>query len=283
MKYKNKIILAVTTAVFGILIFATALWTGNNGCGEESNVICTSNGKFEVEILENHARMLSQDGKTESIYMPGEEKKIFDYCISSITNTLDDKLLIITGDSDEYYGNELQVIGISPDGEICKELTKSMKDMNPHDINTSDVDGDGIFEISITMYKKTRFHPVMAERPYIYYWSEDSINPMWRGSRLSRPFSEYLFYDLDGDKREELIAIEYLENGSQLLNAYSWKGFGFESTAYSTAYDEITGLKKRVDKSGASRLLAQIDVDGKAEWIEVEHGEEGVLKLHGEK
>ena len=273
----------MAAVVLGVFIFAADLWTGKGVYDEESNIICTSNGQFKVGIFESCVRMLSQDGKMESIYILGEGEKIFDYCISRRMRECDDKLLIITGDSDENYGNELQVIGISPDGEACKELTKSMKNMNPHNIKAADVDGNGIFEISITMYKKTRFHNVMAERPYIYYWSEGSINPMWRGSRLSRPFSEYLFYDLNGDKTEELIAIEYLEDGRQLLNAYSWKGFGFESTAYSAAYDEVAGLKKRVDEAGAGRLLVQINVNGKAKWINVEYGEDGVLELRGEK
>jgi len=35
---------------------------------------------------------------------------------------------------------------------------------------------------------------------------------------LSKPFEDYVFSDLDGDGRDELLAIEYLVDGRKVLN-----------------------------------------------------------------
>ncbi len=266
----NKVTLITVAVILGALIFTVALWADKNGNGEKGNIMRTSNGHFKVEISKKNARMLSQDGKLEGRYTLEEGKKIFDYCISRRAKGCDDKLLIITGNSDQEYGDKLDVVGIAPDGEACSEISKSMKNMNPHNIQTADVDGNGMSEISITMYKSTRFHPVMAERPYIYYWGDGTVHPMWRGSRLSRPFRKYIFCDLDGDKTDELIAIEYLEDGRQVVNAYSWKGFGFESIACTNAYDKIKDIEKRVNEGGQSCLQAEISTDCSTEWIDIE-------------
>ena len=270
LRYKNKMKPAAAVAILLVLICIAAVLTGKIGDGKELDIMKTSSGQFEVEILEKSVRMISQDGKLRSVYTLGEGKKIFDYCISRRAKSCDDRLLLITGGSDKEYGDKLDVVGISPDGEAHREISKRMKGMNPHNIKTADVDGDGVSEISITMYKRTRFHPVMDERPYIYYWDEEIVHPMWRGSRLSRPFGNYIFYDLDGDKQEERIAIEYLEDGRQVVNAYGWKGFGFESIACTKAYDGVKKLEKRVDKGEESCLQAEISIDGSTKWIDID-------------
>lgn len=118
-----------------------------------------------------------------------------------------------------------------------------MENMNPWEIKIADVNGDGIQEIGITMYKKTRFHPVLANRPYIYFWNENEIAPYWRGSRLSRPFSQYGYKDVNNDGRDELIAVEYLKNGKEVIHVYAWKGFGFESIGQSKSFNQIEDIK----------------------------------------
>ncbi len=77
--------------------------------------------------------------------------------------------------------------------------------------------------------KKRDFHPVLANRPFIYTWTKEAIVPLWRGSRLAHPFKTYTYYDINKDGLDNLIAIEYLENDQQIIHAYYWKGFGFES------------------------------------------------------
>ena len=66
--------------------------------------------------------------------------------------------------------------------------------------------------------------------------------PKWRGSRLSIPFTDYVFYDIDNDKVNEIISIEILEDGTNILNTYKWKGFGFEGFLESESFPKIEKL-----------------------------------------
>jgi len=94
-------------------------------------------------------------------------------------------------------------------------------------VQTGDVNGDGIADIALTMYKTTLFHPVLAKRPFFYYLQNDQLVPLWRGSRLSRPFDDFVLCDIDGDGRAELISLEALEDGRRVAVAYRWRSFGF--------------------------------------------------------
>ena len=95
-----------------------------------------------------------------------------------------------------------------------------LKAINSWKVQTADVDGDGEMEISLGVFKTTRTDPVMSKRPFIYNWDEKGLHPKWLGSRLSRPFDDYVFYDMDQDGMDELIAIEHLADGSKVINSY---------------------------------------------------------------
>ena len=77
---------------------------------------------------------------------------------------------------------------------------------NPWKIQIGDVDGDGKDEIGIGVYKKAKFHPVMAKRPFIYGWDGKKLYPKWLGSRLSRPFKDFVLADFGG-LTAKLVAI----------------------------------------------------------------------------
>jgi hypothetical protein len=90
------------------------------------------------------------------------------------------------------------------------------------------IDGDGVDEIALGVYTKAPLHQIDAKRPYIYSFNGNDLIPKWRGSRLSRPFTDFVFYDIDDDGWDEIIAIEILKDSRYILNSYKWKGFGFE-------------------------------------------------------
>lgn len=109
-----------------------------------------------------------------------------------------------------------------------KNIVFSMPSLRPLMVQTGDIDGDGREEISLTVYKTALFHPVMAKRPFFYRLENEELKPVWRGSRLSRPFDDFRLFDSDGDGVMELVSIEHLENGGRVLALYRWQGFGFE-------------------------------------------------------
>lgn len=166
--------------------------------------------------------------------------KIKEYSIGDINGNGKGELVILTGDNKKEYGKDLIVFDL---GDSIEEIgRKDFAEINPWKIAVGDIDGDGIDEISIGVYKESPLHQVMAKRPFIYSFYNGMIQPKWRGSRLSRPFTDYCFYDIDEDGIDEIIAIEMLEDNKKIINSYKWKGFGFEGFLESKVYDDITDL-----------------------------------------
>ena len=114
----------------------------------------------------------------------------------------------------EVNGNSL--------AEKGRGIPQSLK---PWKIQVGDVDGDGEEDIGVGVYKKARFHPVMAKRPFIYNWDGRHLSPKWLGSRLSRPFTDFVL--ADSGSGTKLVAIEETSDGSRELAVYKWNGFGF--------------------------------------------------------
>lgn len=109
-----------------------------------------------------------------------------------------------------------------------ENFTKDISDLNAWKVEVGDIDGDGIDEVALGVYTKSPLHQIDAKRPYIYKFNGEELIPKWRGSRLSRPFIDFVFYDLDKDGWDEIISIEILKEEGYIINSYKWKGFGFE-------------------------------------------------------
>lgn len=156
-------------------------------------------------------------------------------------------------------GTYAQYLTIHSGGKEIQRI--DLAALKPWKVQTADVDGDGRLEISIGVYKTTRADAVMRKRPFVYSWDGKGLQPKWLGSRLSRPFEDYIFSDIDDDGLDELIAMEYLSDGQMILCAYKWKGFGFEGMGESQAYSVIKNLTINATEDG--QLEADILEDSK--------------------
>ncbi len=237
---------------------------------ESPRIITIENKKYVLYANKNNFKIFSLAGElisTKSLEEEFKGKKIISSCISDLNNDYTDEILLILGDDGEEFGKE--IIFYSWDEGLKKMFYQSFEGMNPWKIQTSDVDGDKNREISIAMYKETKFHPIPAKRPYIYYWMDNRIFPKWRGSRLSKPFDDYIFADIDNDGEEELISIEILQNGNKVINSYNWEGFGFEGLLQSNEYDDIIDLKQSTKVQGEIHIHIKENEDFK--WIALEY------------
>lgn len=172
------------------------------------------------------------------------DEKVKDYDIGDIVGDGKEYLVVLTGDNKKEYGEEVIIFKMEEGKEIYR---KNFSSLNPWKIVIGDVDGDKIDDISIGVYKESPLHPVMAKRPFIYSFKDGKIVPKWRGSRLSKPFTDYGFYDIDGDGVDEIVAIEILEDNKKTINTYKWKGFGFEVYLESQDFEDIENLTVKED------------------------------------
>lgn len=97
----------------------------------------------------------------------------------------------------------------------------------PWKIMVADVDGDGLYEIVVGVYKATRFFPKPHNCLFVYGWDGRRTFPKWLGSTLSKPFTDFTFADLEHDGHQRLIALETRRDGLRSVAVYSWNGFGF--------------------------------------------------------
>ena len=199
-------------------------------------------------------------------------------CISDIDGDGTDELLLITGEAGQEYGSDFWILKLEmADGAVSVSDTDriSLKAFNPWKVQTCDVDGDGTLEVSFGVYKTSRFHPVMAKRPFIYDLHENGISPKWRGSRLSRPFDDYIFSDVNSDGADEIVSIEHLADEGKAVNSYAWKGFGFEGIGESCAFDDFLSIREsEADGEGVQMIDACVTVDGQEKWIRLIHGDD---------
>lgn len=188
------------------------------------------------------------------------QEKVASSCKSDLDKDGIEEELYLTGKKGSVYGKYLVIR--TKDKEIGRYDLETLK---PWKVQVMDVDGDGTKEISIGVYKTAKFHPFMAKRPFIYNWDKDGISPKWLGSRLSRPFDDYIFSDIDEDGMEELISIELLSNGRKVINSYKWKSFGFEGMGESRNFQDITALQKQ-DSGENGISMAAADVMEEGNW-----------------
>lgn len=196
-----------------------------------------------------------------------------DHGIGRLTGEDDQYLVVLKGRRWQDFGNE--VIIYSLDGGRKELFRWNASELKPWKLMIGDVDGDGIDEIALGVYKESPLHPIMAKRPFIYSFNNGKVLPFWRGSRLSRPFEDFVLYDLDGDGICEIVSSEYLEDGNMVLNSYKWKSFGFEGYLQSDELQNITKLSNKgqelsiIGSLGNKKIKASIRIyEGKLEWRE---------------
>lgn len=189
-------------------------------------------------------------------------RDIVSYCIGDATDDGTPELLVISGngqtDAGERYGRlllmcdasakaDMDRLGCIPPEKILSRI--DLSGIKPMKVQLGDVNGDGVNEVAICVYKTTKFHPVMAKRPFFFDLKDGNLIPVWLGSRLSRPFDDYILYDIDDDAIDEIISFEQLENGGRVIAVYNWKGFGFEMLTQSEEFDGVL----RFDSAAAAQ------------------------------
>ncbi len=201
----------------------------------------TSSRKKYAALFCQRALRLYDRGKYVSGYRNDDGLKDVSSFLADYDGDGNDDVFLLLGKEGEPYGERLIVLDF--DGKTVKKTYDApFGNLNPWKVQVCDVDGDGKKEVSLGVYTMAKYHPVYAKRPFLYEFHNRKLYPKWLGSRLSRPFDDYVFCDVDGDKMDELVSVETTQDGKKELNAYQWTGFGFESIGTSRAYNVIRDI-----------------------------------------
>lgn len=202
----------------------------------------TSHGRKYAVFIRGSSIELFDNGTRVTAYENENQMETISSCVSDYDRNGNDDLFLLLKRQGQEYGERLILLDYN--GHILEKIDdESFRKVNPWKVQVCDVDGDGKPEVSLGVYTLAKYNPVYAKRPFLYEFSNHRLYPKWLGSRLSHPFDDYVFSDLDGDRMDELIALETMQDGKKELNAYKWTGFGFESIGVSKEYDAIRDLR----------------------------------------
>ena len=230
------------------------LFHGAAGGGPQFRFIGAGSGSLpEISTLTFHCKKYAvfihlknvtiyDNGTKVSGYENENQMETISSCIADYDHDENDDLFLLWKKQGQTYGERLIIL--SYNGQKTEKIDdESFQKVNPWKVQVCDVDGDGKPEVSLGVYTVAKYHPVYAKRPFLYEFSNHRLYPKWLGSRLSQPFDDYVFSDLDGDRMDELIALETTQDDKKELDAYKWTGFGFESIGVSQGYDTIRDLR----------------------------------------
>jgi hypothetical protein len=173
-----------------------------------------------------------------------------------------DEIIILLGDKGSTFANELIVYEILLDSDASEiyieELYRNhISAIKPWKIDICELDNDGILEIFIAANKATHYYPEVENRPFFFNFIDGMLVKKWTGSKVRAPFSNVYFFDITGNKSDEFIVIERVneigEPEQYVIAMYYWFGFGFILQAESPMYDAINSISMVID--GDSRLI----------------------------
>jgi hypothetical protein len=192
--------------------------------GGNSNEVHLMVNKNEINLLGGDGRLLMKRSL--------ENEVIFDYVYDDITGYL----YCILGKGGDKLGSRIAVYRL---------LAKEIRDVyygdekyNPWKILLADVEGDRQQDVCVAVWEKTIFDLKYDNRLFIYDWEDERLLPKWLGSRLSSPFTDFDFFDIDEDGMDELIALEIQRNGLRRVMSYKWQSFGF--VGFKVLYEDQT-------------------------------------------
>ena len=126
---------------------------------------------------------------------------IVSYCIGDANNDGVDEIVFILGDNEknaegEKYGKTLNICKIDYINQIKKrnikniniDISINIQSIKPIKVMVGDVNGDFLKEISLIVYKSTKFHPEMAKRPFFYLLEDWHVSKWLNWVKLKKYF-----------------------------------------------------------------------------------------------
>ncbi len=139
-----------------------------------------------------------------------------------------------------------------------QKITEGLRESyRPWKVMIADVDGDGIPEIVIGVYRKSNYTPAWARSIFVMTFDGKELIRKWMGSSMGRPLFDFTF---GPEKTKRLITIQEAIDGRQVLSCWDWSGFGFrrrerELFAKSIKFNGWTGSTLNITFDGKKTKL----------------------------
>ena len=137
------------------------------------------------------------------------------------------------------------------------------------DFALADANGDGSIDINMSLWKAGSFGTTkpfwvrendwsIRNHFFVFGFREGRLRPVWQSSKLDAPNREFLFDDVDGDGRQELVVVEGEYAGKdrssgKYVAVWRWDEWGFFNEWRSEAgrYRNLT-----IEKFGENKRIA---------------------------
>lgn len=126
---------------------------------------------------------------------------------------------------------------------------------HPWKMQVVDITGNGDQEVAVGVNKPTKFLPFPHNCLFLYRWNGREELPMWLGSSLSKPFTDFLFAPRRG-RPARLYSVERLSTGRYCVCIYHWDNFGFTFDGQAGSWPNAKLLDARTDR-------VRVDAGGK--------------------
>jgi len=148
--------------------------------------------------------------------------------IKSIALSMDStKLFLVVGAKNKFYGDALKIYVIK-DNKLNYLGDYINHGQNPWKVRIGDLNNDGRNEVVVGVWKKVRLEKRFRKRLFIYTINKEGLKPIWLSSLLSSPFYDFEIWDIDNDKRDDVITLELQKNGLKRICVYSICSFGLK-------------------------------------------------------
>ena len=118
-------------------------------------------------------------------------------------------------------------------------------------VEIGDINGDGRDDIVVELRQRSKLDPQVKPRLHIYGLGADKFVPLWRGSMLSRPFTQWKLVGRADQPSDDVAALERDSNGKSWLTVYRWNGFGLRVVWQREFGGELRDLRGGCDARGA--------------------------------
>ena len=138
-------------------------------------------------------------------------------------------------------------------------------------IETGDINGDGRDDVVVELRQRSKLDSQIKPRLHIYALDNDKFRPLWRGSMLSRPFTQWKLVGRADEPSDDVAALERGLNGQMWLTVYRWNSFGLRVVWQRAFEGELRDLRDGCDANG---VFLKVRNGGKS-WVARRVGTEG--------